>query len=87
MLKKWIDIHHKYFYIVMQLKWILILEFFMSLPSFISMYQQLIAAPSISAIEDHLCMSNKSVIELLAQWCESLGFNCEIIELEGNKGR
>ncbi|TMP72918.1 acetylornithine deacetylase [Pseudoalteromonas sp. S1609] len=59
----------------------------MSLPSFISMYQQLIAAPSISAIEDHLCMSNKSVIELLAQWCESLGFNCEIIELEGNKGR
>jgi len=59
----------------------------MSLPSFISMYQQLIAAPSISAIEEHLCMSNKSVIELLAQWCESLGFTCEIIELEGGKGR
>lgn len=59
----------------------------MSLPSFISMYQQLIAAPSISAIEEHLCMSNKSVIELLAQWCESLGFTCEIIELKGNKGR
>jgi acetylornithine deacetylase len=51
------------------------------------MYQQLIAAPSISAIEEHLCMSNKSVIELLAQWCESLGFTCEIIELEGGKGR
>ena len=46
----------------------------MSLPSFISMYQQLIAAPSISAIEDSLCMSNKNVIEVLAQWCESLGF-------------
>ena len=59
----------------------------MALPSFISMYQQLIAAPSISAIEEHLCMSNKSVIELLAQWCESLGFTCEIIELEGGKGR
>jgi acetylornithine deacetylase len=59
----------------------------MSLPSFISMYQQLIAAPSISAIEEHLCMSNKSVIELLAQWCESLGFTCEIIELESGKGR
>lgn len=59
----------------------------MSLPSFISMYQQLIAAPSISAIEDSLCMSNKNVIELLAQWCESLGFSCEIIELEGGKGR
>ena len=38
----------------------------MPLPSFISMYQQLIAAPSISAIEDSLCMSNKNVIELLA---------------------
>ena len=59
----------------------------MPLPSFISMYQQLIAAPSISAIEDTLCMSNKNVIELLAQWCESLGFTCEIIELEGGKGR
>ena len=59
----------------------------MSLPSFISMYQQLIAAPSISAIEDSECMSNKSVIELLAIWCETLGFTCEIIELEGKKGR
>jgi acetylornithine deacetylase len=61
--------------------------FFMSLPPFISMYQQLIAAPSISAIEDSLCMSNKNVIDLLAKWCESLGFKCEIIELEGKKGR
>ncbi|ATG76744.1 acetylornithine deacetylase [Pseudoalteromonas sp. B131b] len=59
----------------------------MPLPSFISMYQQLIAAPSISAIEDSQCMSNKSVIELLARWCETLGFTCEIIELEGGKGR
>ena len=60
--------------------------FFMPLPSFISMYQQLIAAPSISAIEDNLCMSNKNVIELLANWCEILGFTCEIIELKGGKG-
>ncbi len=57
----------------------------MSLPSFISMYQQLIAAPSISAIEDSLCMSNKGVITLLADWCESLGFTCEITELENGK--
>lgn len=59
----------------------------MSLPSFLSMYQQLIAAPSISAIEDSLCMSNKGVITLLANWCESLGFTCEITELENGKGR
>ena len=59
----------------------------MSLPSFLSMYQQLIAAPSISAIEDSLCMSNKEVITLLANWCETLGFSCEITELEHGKGR
>jgi len=59
----------------------------MSFPSFLSMYQQLIAAPSISSIEDSLCMSNKEVITLLATWCESLGFTCEITELENGKGR
>ncbi|WP_404341127.1 acetylornithine deacetylase [Pseudoalteromonas mariniglutinosa] len=59
----------------------------MSLPSFLSMYQQLIAAPSISAMDEALCMSNKGVIDLLAQWCESLGFECEITELTGAKGR
>lgn len=59
----------------------------MSFPSFLSMYQQLIAAPSISSIEDSLCMSNEEVITLLATWCESLGFTCEITELENDKGR
>lgn len=50
------------------------------------MYQQLVAAPSISALEDNLCMSHQKVIELLAQWYQNLSFNCGIIELEGHKG-
>ncbi|WP_064435231.1 acetylornithine deacetylase [Pseudoalteromonas neustonica] len=59
----------------------------MSLPSFLSMYQQLIAAPSINAMDESLSMSNKGVIDLLATWCTSLGFECEITELSGAKGR
>tara|TARA_R110001606_G_scaffold67250_6_gene154171 strand:+ start:23634 stop:24758 length:1125 start_codon:yes stop_codon:yes gene_type:complete len=51
------------------------------------MYQQLIAAPSISAMDESLSMSNKGVIDLLATWCTSLGFECEITELSGPKGR
>ena len=71
----------------MQLEWIIILEFFMSLPSFMSMYQQLIAAPSISSMDESLSMSNKGVIDLLANWCKELRFECEITELSGPKGR
>lgn len=59
----------------------------MPLPSFLSMYQQLIAAPSISAMDESLAMSNKGVIDLLANWCTSLGFECEITELSGPKRR
>ncbi|MCQ8878192.1 acetylornithine deacetylase [Pseudoalteromonas shioyasakiensis] len=59
----------------------------MPLPSFLSMYQQLIAAPSISAMDESLSMSNKGVIDLLANWCKELGFDCEITELSGPKGR
>ncbi|KTF12290.1 acetylornithine deacetylase [Pseudoalteromonas sp. H105] len=59
----------------------------MSLPSFMSMYQQLIAAPSISSMDESLSMSNKGVIDLLTHWCQELGFECEVTELSGVKGR
>ena len=59
----------------------------MPLPSFLSMYQQLIATPSISAMDESLAMTNKGVIDLLANWCTELGFECEITELAGPKGR
>ena len=50
----------------------------MTTPAFINMYQQLIAEPSISALDPQLNMSNYSTIELLAAWCENLGFQVEI---------
>ncbi|MBD1582084.1 acetylornithine deacetylase [Pseudoalteromonas sp. S16_S37] len=59
----------------------------MTSPTFLGMYQQLIANPSISALDDALNMSNRPVIDLLASWCESLGFNVEITELESAPGK
>ncbi|MGB1030945.1 MAG: acetylornithine deacetylase, partial [Pseudoalteromonas marina] len=38
----------------------------MTTPAFINMYQQLIAEPSISALDPQLNMSNRSTITLLA---------------------
>ena len=59
----------------------------MTTPAFINMYQQLIAEPSISALDPQLNMSNYSTIELLAAWCENLGFQVEITELESAPGK
>ena len=56
-----------------------------SLPSFFSMYQQLIAIPSISATDPKWDTSNKKVIDLLAEWLELLGFECEINELKSQQ--
>ena len=53
----------------------------MAQPTFLDMYQQLIASPSISATVEHLNLSNRGVIDLIATWAESLGFQCEISEL------
>ncbi|MGM0906882.1 MAG: acetylornithine deacetylase [Pseudomonadota bacterium] len=58
-----------------------------SLPSFFSMYQQLIAQPSISATDPKWDQSNQKVIHLLAEWLELLGFDCEINELNSQQGK
>lgn len=59
----------------------------MSIPNFMQMYQTLISLPSISAIDEKLNLSNKDVINNLANWCQSLGFKCEISELESAPGK
>ncbi|MFH6955406.1 acetylornithine deacetylase [Pseudoalteromonas sp. XMcav1-K] len=59
----------------------------MSQLHFLDMYGALIAAPSISATVPSLDMSNREVINLLATWCESLGFAVEITELDNNLGK
>jgi len=59
----------------------------MPVPSFFSMYQQLIAIPSISSMDSQWDHSNKAVIEKLAEWLGELGFDCEINELQGKPGK
>lgn len=59
----------------------------MSIPNFLQMYQTLISLPSISAIDEKLNLSNRDVINNLANWCQTLGFECEITELENAPGK
>lgn len=49
-----------------------------SVPPTVEMISQLIASPSVSCVHADLDMSNRAVIDLLADWTESLGFKAEI---------
>lgn len=55
------------------------------LPEIEQMIAQLIATPSVSCVLDHLDMSNRATIDLLAGWAESLGFECEIQTIKPDK--
>lgn len=57
------------------------------LPSFIQMYRELIALPSVSCLDPSWDTSNKAVIEKLAQWLDSLGFQIDIHELDHQSGK
>ncbi|ESP95158.1 MULTISPECIES: acetylornithine deacetylase [Pseudoalteromonas] len=59
----------------------------MSLPNFLDMYKRLIANPSVSAIDKSLDLSNKAVIDELANWCRELDFEVEITELTHSPGK
>ncbi|TYG35039.1 acetylornithine deacetylase [Lonepinella koalarum] len=56
-------------------------------PSFIQMYSQLIAIPTISSIEKNADQSNRSLIELLANWLKDLGFKTEILPVAGSNDK
>lgn len=56
-----------------------------SLPGLTSMITQLIATPSVSSVSPEFDMGNLQVINLLAEWCELLGFQCEIQHLSEGK--
>lgn len=45
---------------------------------------QLIASPSVSCTQTEYDMSNRAVIDLLANWLEPLGFNIEILPVPGH---
>lgn len=49
------------------------------------MLEQLIALPSVSCTSPRLDQSNRPVVELLANWLEPLGFQCEIMEVSPGK--
>jgi len=55
------------------------------LPNVITLLRELIALPSISSMLPALDQSNLAVIEKLAQWCESVGFRCEIMPVADGK--
>jgi len=55
------------------------------LPEIEQMIAQLIATPSVSCVLSDLDMSNRPVIDLLAGWAESLGFECEIQLINSTK--
>ncbi|PHM58571.1 acetylornithine deacetylase [Xenorhabdus sp. KK7.4] len=57
------------------------------LPTFIELYRQLIAAPSISAVDAELDQSNESVISLLADWLKQIGFEIEVQPVPESRGK
>ena len=50
---------------------------------YIQQLSALVALPSVSCANPQLDMSNKAVVELLANWFEPLGFNCRIEPVNG----
>jgi acetylornithine deacetylase len=56
-------------------------------PTMFGMLQALVGVPSVSSSTPRLDMSNMGVIELLAQWLETLGFAVEICPLESQPGK
>ncbi|PHM38630.1 acetylornithine deacetylase [Xenorhabdus innexi] len=57
------------------------------LPTFSELYRQLIAAPSISAVDKELDQSNEAVIYLLAEWLKQIGFKIELQPVPETRGK
>ena len=55
------------------------------LPATRDMIAGLIAAPSISSVTPEIDMSNRGVIDLVAEWAESLGFDIELQDVSEGK--
>ncbi len=56
-----------------------------TLPQTEEMISQLIATPSVSCVHADLDMSNRAVVDLIASWTESLGFETEIQAINEDK--
>ena len=58
-----------------------------NLPPFIELYRALIATPSISATDSALDQSNQTLINLLAGWFSTLGFQVEVQPVPGTRNK
>ncbi|MEZ9593471.1 acetylornithine deacetylase [Shewanella sp. 10N.261.52.F9] len=58
-----------------------------TLPQIKNSFSQLIAAPSISALEADQDMSNKAVIELLHTWFSDLGMQCQSVPVANTRNK
>ncbi|MEM9194689.1 MAG: acetylornithine deacetylase [Myxococcota bacterium] len=54
-----------------------------SAPPLREMVDRLIATPSVSSSDPSRDMSNRAVVNLLAEWTETLGFDVEVMEIPG----
>ncbi len=59
----------------------------MSTPDLISMFRQLIAAPSVSSVNPAWDQSNGMLIDTLAGWLEDTGFNVEKLPVPDHPGK
>jgi acetylornithine deacetylase len=57
------------------------------IPSVLTMISELIAIPSISCVNPEQDQSNQAIIERLANWCNDLGFNSEILPIPEQPGK
>ena len=53
-------------------------------PKFEDCFAELIRLPTVSSIDPAHDLSNRGVIDALANWCDALGFTCEIIPVSDN---
>ncbi|MBK1695445.1 acetylornithine deacetylase [Chromatium weissei] len=56
-------------------------------PPLVDMLQQLIATMSVSSVNSELDHSNRPVIDLLAEWLITAGFNVEILPIPNHAGK
>ncbi|OQY55686.1 MAG: acetylornithine deacetylase [Candidatus Parabeggiatoa sp. nov. 2] len=57
------------------------------IPSVLTMISELIAIPSVSCVNQAQDQSNQAVIERLANWCNDLGFNTDILPVPNHPGK
>ncbi len=48
---------------------------------------QLVAHPSVSCADPHWDMGNKPVLDLLSEWLDARGFECELLPVPGKSGK